>query len=599
MEYRMHTSNHAFILLAILPGADFIAPSEVQGTLGDRLFHECMDFVVEPFKIAARIGIMLSDPVGNQRWCFTPLATYIADTPEQRLISCAGGNASPLTMAYGDRLGDPFRHEPRTASKIMAQLGAIQSKVSPDNITCYIKEASSSHFNGVDLPFWRDWHMAEPSTFLNPETLHHLHKFFWDHDAKWCMNVLTRPEIDFRFSVLQPRIGFRQFKEGISKLKQVTGRVHRDLQRYMIPVIAGGAAPRGFVIALRALMDFRYLSQAHVVDENVCEGMHATLKEFHGHKAAILEAGARRGKKRSINHFNIPKLELFQSMESSIRSNGANIQWSADGTEHAHITEIKSPANSGNNQNYEEQICRYLDRLDKVRRFELATSIRSERESRLRGSHQPLDSAVTDDHDTDALPPSAGQGELSSMPSCNTEDVQELSVSTHTVINYFQEAAALVRGESPNAPKPFRTFSAGTSAFHLNRDASYKLMTVDAVAQTFGLPDLRFAIMHYVQKCVSGEQHIHSVGDRRPNFSALQLLPFKNVQVWTRVRIQTVSFFPPHPTLPPETLEAEPPSARHPSGKYDSVLVNVDPMHNWPQSGIAGEICLAYAGVNS
>lgn len=357
MECRMHSSNHAFVLLAILPEARFIAPEEVQGVLGNRLFHECVDFVVEPLKTAARIGIMMSDPVGNQRFCFTPLVAFIADTPEQQVVSCADRSASPLTMVSSKQWGDSFRHEPRTASTIMAQLDAVRSQVHPDNVTDYMKAASSHRLNGVDLPFWKDWCMADPATFLNPEPLHHLHKFFWDHESRWCMNVLTKAEIDFRFSVLQPRIGFHHFKEGISKLKQVGGRVHRDVQRYMIPVISGGAVPRNFVISLRALMDFRSLSQAPQVDESIREGIRAALKEFHDHKIAILEAGTRRGKKDPINNFNIPKLELFQSMEPSICSNGANIQWSADVTEHAHITEIKAPVESGNNQKYEEQIC--------------------------------------------------------------------------------------------------------------------------------------------------------------------------------------------------------------------------------------------------
>ena len=65
-------------------------------------------------------------------------------------------------------------------------------------------------------------------------------------------------------------------------------------------------------------MDFRYLSQAPQVDESIREGIRAALKEFHDHKIAILEAGAHRGKKDPINNFNIPKLELFQSMEPSI-----------------------------------------------------------------------------------------------------------------------------------------------------------------------------------------------------------------------------------------------------------------------------------------
>src|SRR5262245_57215319 len=49
--------------------------------------------------------------------------------------------------------------------------------------------------------------------------------------------------------------------------------------------------------------------------------------------------------------------------------------WSADIIEHAHITKIKQPVKATNNQNYKEQICQHLDRLDKIRRFELVTSI--------------------------------------------------------------------------------------------------------------------------------------------------------------------------------------------------------------------------------
>ena len=123
-------------------------------------------------------------------------------------------------------------------------------------------------------------------------------------------------------------------------------------------------------------MDFHYLSQAPAANTTVREHVLGALKEFHDHKRAIVDAGGHQGKKKALDHFNIPKLELFQSIELSMCANGAVIQWSANITEHAHITEIKWPAQTGNNQNYEEQICQHLDRLDKVCRFELVTSIR-------------------------------------------------------------------------------------------------------------------------------------------------------------------------------------------------------------------------------
>ena len=59
----------------------------------------------------------------------------------------------------------------------------------------------------------------------------------------------------------------------------------------------------------------------------------------------------------------------------SIRQLGVAIQWSADITEHAHVSEIKTPAHASNNNNYDPQICHFLDRAEKCRMFKLATMI--------------------------------------------------------------------------------------------------------------------------------------------------------------------------------------------------------------------------------
>ena len=373
MSFRMKNSNHAFLLLALLPIATFIHKrTKIRGVFHNRLTHECLDFILRPLKIAASIGVMMSDPLGYLRYCFTPLAAYIVDTPEAQMLSGVGGKTSPVTMAMYKHFGDSFQHKPRTASTTLAQLHALKLTVDPYDVEEYIKEAATFRLNGVHEPFWRDWPLAEPSRFLTPEPLHHWHKQFWDHDVKWCIKVLGHAEIDFRFSILQPRVGFRHFKAGISSLKQVTGRDHRDVQRYLVSIIADAGA-KAFVTAIRALMDFRYLAQSPVIDEPLCRKISAALLEFHHSKAAVFAAGARVGKKnKPIENWFILKLELLQSVVPSIYHNGAPIQWLADITEHAHITDIKDPARAGNNQNYDAQICRHLDRSDKCHRFDLA-----------------------------------------------------------------------------------------------------------------------------------------------------------------------------------------------------------------------------------
>ena len=94
--------------------------------------------------------------------------------------------------------------------------------------------------------------------------------------------------MDFRFSVLPPHVGYQQFKEGISKLKQVTGRDHQNIQHYLIGAIAGGVC-REFVIAIRAQMDFRYLGQAPEFGESSIMRMDQSLRLFHKFKDVIVD----------------------------------------------------------------------------------------------------------------------------------------------------------------------------------------------------------------------------------------------------------------------------------------------------------------------
>ena len=65
-EFRNKASNHSYLLLALLPIPKFIHQKRrIRGMLEARLYHSCLDIILAPLKAAARIGAMLSDPVGN------------------------------------------------------------------------------------------------------------------------------------------------------------------------------------------------------------------------------------------------------------------------------------------------------------------------------------------------------------------------------------------------------------------------------------------------------------------------------------------------------------------------------------------------------
>ena len=82
-DFHMKASNHAFLLLALLPIPKFIhTDRKTRGILENRMIHECLDFILKPLKKAAEVGIMMSDPLGFRRYVFTPLAAYIVDVME-------------------------------------------------------------------------------------------------------------------------------------------------------------------------------------------------------------------------------------------------------------------------------------------------------------------------------------------------------------------------------------------------------------------------------------------------------------------------------------------------------------------------------------
>ncbi|KAG0708249.1 hypothetical protein DFH29DRAFT_979532 [Suillus ampliporus] len=485
MQTRMKLSSRAFLLTALLPIPLYLHSNQrMQGVLKDRLIHQCLSIVLKPLMIAAEIGIMMSDPIGN--------------------------------------------------------LAKIQ--VDPNDLEGYFDACTIYRLNGVHAPFWQDWPFACPSVFLTPEALHHWHKHFQ-----------SRPSVR-KNSILQPTTGYRHYSGGITKLKQVTGRVHRDLQRYIVGLLVG-AAPRRFVIAIRALMDVHYLAQSPSPDDNLLASIDQSLLTFHQNKDVIMTLGARTGTKKTINNWYIPKLELMQSITASTRKVGALIQWSVDATEHAHI-------------------CCHLDRQDKLWRF----------------------SGVLDP-DPEELPMDEGDDE-------DIAELEELSTDQRTALleglnrtrvttNYFikaKEAATVPRGPSPHPPQ---TFTAGNTAIHLNYSPTRTGMKIDDVADKFNILDLRDAISNFLRLDARNRDVIHGVGiSRRSLIDRPSTLPFDRVQVWHTVRLQEVSFHDPCVILPVQTLHASPPCPGWLKGQQDAVLINVDREYEWPQSGLRGHaIC--------
>lgn len=328
-------------------------------------------------------------------------------------------------------------------------------------------------------------------------------------------------------------------------------------------------------------MDFRYLGQAPELDAHAVMKIDGSLKLFHQYKDVIVDLEARRGKGGVIENWHIPKLELMQSVVPNIMANGVPMQWTADPTEHAHITEVKVPARAGNNQHQESQITRHLDRMDKCRRFDLATSVRDAGISFGITLDSTLDTGDQQDTTEDLLR--------------EIDPVFDLSPTARKTQDYFAIASRIADGEFPNAPRPYRTFTSHchSTAYHLSRDPTMTRVSIGAVAAAYDLSDLSAALKEYVTRFRNGGG-IYDLGGRRSSNNPD--IPFTALHVWDHIHMQSKAFHKPHRVLSAQTLHAVPKSKGDwQYGRFDFALINREPGKVWPHSGIHGMTLLALA----
>ncbi|KAL4065534.1 hypothetical protein V8B97DRAFT_2025692 [Scleroderma yunnanense] len=331
---RTKATSHSFALTAYLPIPKFcnVSPA-VQAVLSARIYHFAVSIVMKNLMVANRDGKVMSDPMGNLRVMHTPLVAWIADYPEQLLISCVSSKNSPISLATAEQFGDPMSQPLRLRQHT---LQAIREAY------CLTKR-----LNGVVKPFWGEWGNTCPSRFLTLDALHQWHKFLFDHCLRWVINIIGGEELDHR-------------------LAQCTGHEHRDLEK-VLPAVAAGALPDDVLCALRAITEFIFLAQSLFHYDETIHALNEALCEFHHYKSSILIAGGRLGMDGPLNHFQILKLELAQHVVRSIYEMSAPYQWSSDITERCHITHVKTPY----------RCCRFLDRQEKQRLFQLFTTLKS------------------------------------------------------------------------------------------------------------------------------------------------------------------------------------------------------------------------------
>ncbi|KAI6139499.1 hypothetical protein BKA82DRAFT_3988476 [Pisolithus tinctorius] len=530
---RMAATSHSWRCVAFMPIPKFDVPKGNQTILQTRVWHKCVDIVTTGLKRVAEIGTMMPDPHGYRRYCFMPLVAWTTDLPEQLMITCVSKSASPVTEATHKQFGDSHSHSSRTGNLTLQHIEQVARGTHPwNNLSRFQREAKTIQLSSVHLPFWRNWPFVDPSIFLLPEILHTCHKFFFDHVLSWCRELLE-DDLNARFKCHHKCVVVRHFAGGVSHIKQMTGREHRDIQRTIVPMIAG-CVPPWFLRAICAIISFIYQAQSPIHTDISVKEMESSLQEFHVHKDAIIKVNARKTRSAGTkNDFHIPKLELFHSFTVVIRNNGGLIQYTADVSERLLITHCKRPFERTNkNKDFAEQVVRLLDCKESMQQFDVYLLIHS--------SNIPLINAVSMEEEEIAAtdPTFTWVGHV--LP----EEQWQLH-GPHPVRNYFADGILTNHTQT---------------ALHVTSCSDETNLSLNNIAEQYQLPYFQDRYLEFLQS--------HSLDLQ------FDICTFDHIAVWHKLRVQLHSTFHNSMILPSQVVRALRPSQDFPYGCYDIVLIS-------------------------
>lgn len=500
-------SQQAWMLLAKLPTHKFAAlkarldvrnteKNAMPGILQKRLFHRAMGVVLAPLQnLEATTAI---DASGYEREVVAVLVAWLADLEEQWMILGLAKFSCPKCMARYEDLDTPHPQAPRTGQSIVDDLRAIREEFPDADVWQFVRKAVAEGYVGVETLCWEGL-PVDMCRIVCVDALHGIHKLFGNHLLSWVSNAVGENELDLRFMAQPRRMGFRNFDSGISHLSQCSGREHRDLERHLLPVIAGAEDLDPRVLkCVRAFLDFVFKALLPLQSDNTLACMESDLKTFWATIKVFIDIDARTGSSGdTISHFKIPKLHVLWHYLQNIRDLGTPDNYSTEIGETLHIPFCKKAYKATNRKEYDEQIITYLIRREALICYTAYYAWR----------HQEYPEHENDEYNFD-------------------DDAANDTAVASTRLRAFQQAQQARRREVPGAdetasPCPF---------YFLASRPHLQAKSIDNLMLKFEIPDLHSAITLYANHQFSG------AFPHRDDYQQHHLpMPFEVLNVWCHV----------------------------------------------------------------
>ncbi|KAK7049033.1 hypothetical protein R3P38DRAFT_3307632 [Favolaschia claudopus] len=303
-DTRRKASSHATILLGYLPIGKLDCYTDATRSVAKyRLFHYCMGIIMKSLADAGNDAVQMVCADGFLRQIHPILAAYVADYPEQCLISCCMENRCPECTVLPTERGCHGVHRKRDMDETLDYIDRYPREYKNSQFKCEFEKTLGLR---PVPPFWAGLPHTDVFEVFTPDILHQLHKgAFKDHLVSWCTAVVGQKQMDARFKSTPSHPDVRYFKNGISMVSQWTGGEYKEMEK------------------------------SHTTSS--LAAMDAALDVFHENKDIFVELNA-----RTQGHFNILKIHSMEHHAPGIRRVGSADGFNKEGPERLHIDYAKA-----------------------------------------------------------------------------------------------------------------------------------------------------------------------------------------------------------------------------------------------------------------
>ncbi|EIW76962.1 hypothetical protein CONPUDRAFT_158103 [Coniophora puteana RWD-64-598 SS2] len=322
-----------------------------------QLFHSTLAKILSSLKPGMTNYEVLPFSDGYHRRVIFGLGPYIADYPEQALLSCIVQGWCPKCIAYRDELDTDATLRCKEHNDLLLE--------ELDWGTLW----DSYGVIGNAVPFTNDLPRADIHELITPDILHQLIKgTFKDHLVDWTVAYLFKvhakpdalaklDDIDRRIAAVAPFSGLRRFPNGRG-FKQWTGDDSKALMKVYLPAIEGHVPP-DVVRTFRAFLEFCYLVRRDIHSEETIREVEGALKRFHQYRGIFKTVGV-------ASTLSLPRQHSLTHYALMIRLFGAPNGLCSSITESKHIKAVKEPWRRSNHFNALFQMLLINQRLDKL-----------------------------------------------------------------------------------------------------------------------------------------------------------------------------------------------------------------------------------------